>query len=112
MQVPNSLTDKKTILIEILILAAVLGAGYYGYVTLFNSENVTKQVTVNEELLGGNFIEFIKVTKKDKISFSDRGFLDSVYVTQLQDFSEIISPNATRGRLDPFLPYASSRPLR
>ena len=111
MQLPSNFTDKKTILIEVLILAAVLGAGYYGY-TSFMTEDATKTVTINESLLGDNFVQFIAATKKDKISFKDRGFLTSVYVGQLQDFSEIISPNAVRGRLDPFLPYASSRSIR
>lgn len=111
MDITKLINEKKTLIIEILIFIGVLVGGYYGYTSFFKEDSVTT-VTIDQSLLGSNFIQFMQATKDSKISFKDRTFLSGNYVKQLQDFSEIISPNATRGRLDPFLPYASTRPLR
>jgi hypothetical protein len=84
---------------------------YYLY-GMLNPDSVSvKKVEVNEQLLGQNFILFLKIVNQEKVSFH-RDFLESALVKQLHDYSEIITANETRGRPDPFVPYASSRPLR
>jgi hypothetical protein len=114
MEVPNIVAQKKTIIIEILILAVFLGGGYYAYTALFTGEVTTTEVVSSNAGLGPNFTTYMNAVAKDKISFKEKdvSFLNSSLVRMLVDYSETISPNATRGRLDPFVPYASSRPLR
>lgn len=112
MQAPSITVKQKTIIIEVLILVAVFGGAYYLYTYFQESITTTSQVSSGNELLGKNFVNFTNATTKDKVSFKEITFLKKELVEMLQDYSEIISPNATRGRLDPFLPYASSRPLR
>jgi hypothetical protein len=85
---------------------------YYAY-TLFSEGSATVSgSSVNEQLLGQNFVLFLKAVNQDKISFGGINFLDSEIVRRLQDHSEFIGINDTRGRVDPFVPYASTRPLR
>jgi hypothetical protein len=114
MEILNAVTQKKTIIIEILILAAFLAGGYYAF-NYFLSDDVTTTETISSDAgLGPNFTTYMGIVAKDKISFKEKdlSFLNSTLVRMLVDYSETISPNATRGRLDPFVPYASSRPLR
>ena len=111
MEALTTTTKNKKIIIEVLILVAVLGGLYYLY-TVFSQEEQTATAQANPALLGPNFINFINITTKDKILFKNKTFLKQPLVEMLVDYSEIISPNATRGRLDPFVPYASSRPIR
>jgi LPS O-antigen subunit length determinant protein (WzzB/FepE family) len=104
--------QKKTILIEAVVLILFLFGMYYLY-TSFSEESATVTPSaINEQLLGQNFILFLKVINQDRISFRDTSFMNSELVKQLRDFSEEIGMNDTRGRVDPFVPYASSRPLR
>lgn len=104
--------QKKTILIEAIILVAFLFGAYYLYTSFSQEETVTTTVSVNEQLLGQNFVLFLKAVNQDRISFRDINFMDSELVRQLRDFSETISITDSRGRVDPFVPYASSRPIR
>ncbi len=112
MTTPSISPKQKTIIIEVFILIAVFAGGYYLYDRFILGETTTISVTGGDKLLSANFISFINVTSREKISFKDVSFMSSPLVEMLDDYSEVISPNATRGRLDPFLPYASSRPLR
>lgn len=103
---------KKTLIIESAVLIIFLAGMYYVY-TMFTVEDATTTTaTANEELLGQNFVLFLKAVNNDKLSFRDLSFLDSDLVKQLQDHSQTIDVNDTRGRVDPFVPYASTRPLR
>lgn len=111
MDINKLINEKKTLIIEILIVIGVIVGGYFGYTSFFGNEPTVTTQMLDQSLLGANFIQYIQATNNSKITFKNRTFLTSEYVRQLQDFSEIISPNATRGRLDPFLPYASTRPL-
>jgi len=112
MKPPASFTQGKTIYMEIGILIVFLVGMYYLY-TLF-SEPVPTSTTaqVSEHLLGQNFVLFLKAVNQDKLSLRDTAFMNSELVQQLQDFSETISPTSFRGRLNPFLPYASTGSLR
>ncbi|MFA5132462.1 MAG: hypothetical protein WC444_04050 [Candidatus Paceibacterota bacterium] len=111
MQVPPFFSAKKSIIIETLILCAFLGGMYYLYTSFSEQSPVTTSV-MNEKLLGANFTMFSKAIAEEPFAFDKIDFLKSDLVMKLKDFSETISPNETRGRLDPFIPYASSRPIR
>jgi hypothetical protein len=104
--------NKKTVIIEAVILVLFLVGGYYVYSSLSEASGSTTQTQFNEQLLGQNFVMFLKVVNQDKISFRDISFMNTPLVQQLRDFSETINPTETRGRLDPFVPYASSRSIR
>lgn len=112
MQVPPIFVQKKTVILEVIILVVFLFGGYYLYGIMSEQEVSTAQVSANEGLLGKNLLLFLKAKNQDKLSFKDVSFMDTLLIKQLQDFSETISANVSRGRLDPFIPYASSRSIR
>lgn len=111
MQVPPILSEKKSILIETAILCVFLGGMYYAY-TLFSEQDPVTTPAINQQLLGQNFTLFLKATSEEQFALNKTAFLNTELVRRLKDFSETISPNDTRGRLEPFLPYDSSRSLR
>jgi hypothetical protein len=104
--------QKKTLLMEVAVLIAFLGGMYYLYTIFSEGSATTTASQVNTQLLGQNFTLFLKAVNEDKISFRDINFMDSALVQQLRDFSQTITVNESRGRVDPFTPYASSRPVR
>lgn len=104
--------QKKTVIIEAAVLILFLFGAYYLYTSFSEGTTSVSETKINEQLLGQNFVLFLKVVNQDRISFTDANFMDSALVRQLRDFSETISTNDTRGRVDPFVPYASTRPLR
>lgn len=104
--------QKKTVIIEAAVLILFLFGIYYVYTSFSEGSTSVSETKINEQLLGQNFVLFLKVVNQDRISFTDANFMDSALVRQLRDFSETISTNDTRGRVDPFVPYASTRPLR
>ncbi len=104
--------QKKTVIIEALVLVLFLGGMYYLYTIFSEDTSTTTTASVNEQLLGQNFVLFLKAVNDDKISFRDINFMDSALVQQLRDYSQTITTNESRGRVDPFSPYASSRSLR
>lgn len=114
MQVKAILSQKNSIAIEVGVLIIFLVGMYYLYTLFSQSDPVTTTSTssINQRLIGENLGLFLKAVNQDRFSLKDTSFLDSSLVRQLQDFSEVISPNATRGRIDPFTPYASTRSLR
>jgi flagellar basal body-associated protein FliL len=106
------LIQKKTVIIEVAILIFFLGGMYYLYTMFSEGSATTSTPSVNEQLLGQNFVLFLKAVNQDRLSFKDITFMDSKLVRELRDFSETIGINDTRGRVDPFVPYAATRPLR
>lgn len=106
------LIQKKTVIIEVAILVLFLGGMYYLYTTFSQGEATVSSPSANEQLLGQNFILFLKAVNQDRLSFKDISFMDSGLVQQLRDFSETIGVNDTRGRVDPFVPYAPTRSIR
>lgn len=95
---------------EAAVLILFLFGMYYLY-TMFSEGEVTT-VQANEQLLGQNLVLFIKAVNQDRISFREVDFLNSEVAQSLRDFSETILPTESRGRVDPFVPYAPTRPLR
>lgn len=112
MQIPQIFVQKKTIMIEIAVLIVVLALGYYLYSIMSEDSASVTETQMSEQLLGKNLTLFLKSKNQDKLSFKDISFMDTELVKQLKDFTETILPNSSRGRLDPFAPYASSRPIR
>jgi hypothetical protein len=104
--------QKKTVLIEAVVLILFLGGMYYLYTIFSQGESTTTVSQVNEQLLGQNFTLFLKAVNEDKISFGGINFMDTALVQQLRDYSQVIDINDSRGRVDPFTPYASSRSVR
>ncbi|MDB5260618.1 MAG: hypothetical protein JWN37_849 [Candidatus Nomurabacteria bacterium] len=112
MQIPSILVQKKSLILEIVGVVIVIIVGYYIYGMFSENSATTTTVAANESLLGQNITLFLKSKTQDKISFKDVSFMNSTLVKSLVDHTEIIGETASRGRLDPFVPYASSRPLR
>lgn len=112
MQLPKLFVEKKTIIIEMVVLVMFLCGMYYVYTLFSVDEEVTTQVKINEQLLGQNLTLFLKALNQDRISFDTSSFITNPLIGELQDFSETILPASTRGRSDPFMPYAFTRPLR
>lgn len=104
--------QKKTVIIEAIVLVLFLGGMYYLYVTFTEQVPVVSTETMNEELLGQDFVLFLKAVNQDRLSFREMSFMNSALVGQLRDYSEMIGINETRGRTDPFVPYAPPRPIR
>ncbi|MCX6756741.1 MAG: hypothetical protein NTW35_01115 [Candidatus Nomurabacteria bacterium] len=104
MQVTNFLSEKKSIIIEITILCVFLGALYYGYTLISEQTPVTTENT-SQQLYGPNFTMLFKVINEDRVVLGPLSFMDSSIARQLEDFSEVISPNPVRGRENPFAPY-------
>lgn len=104
--------QKKTLIIEAAVVIVFLVGMYYLY-TVFSEDTASvTTVQTNEQLLGKNLIEFLKATSQERLSFDTKGIMAEPLVQQLRDFTETISMTETRGRLDPFVPYAATRPLR
>lgn len=104
--------QKKTIITEMAVLVLFLFGMYYLYTIFREGEATTIEGQVNQQLLGQNFVLFIKAVNQDKISFREVDSMQSDIVKRLHDFSETILPTDSRGRDDPFMPYAPTRSLR
>lgn len=104
--------QKKTLIIETTVLTLFLGGMFYLYAVMNGGEATTSQAAVNQQLLGQKFTLFIKAVSQDKISFKETDFLKSGLVRNLNNFTEDIGQTETRGRDDPFVPYAPTRSLR
>ena len=109
---PKIFTQKNNIVMDIVILAIFLGGSYYLYTLFSEPDTVVTNTQINEQLLGKNFVLFLKAVNKDKISLTATEFMNGNLAKQLQDFSEEINPELYRGRLNPFEPYASTRSIR
>lgn len=112
MQIQQLFLQKKTLVIEMVVLVLFLVGMYYLFSSFSEPSTTTTQTQINQQLLGTNFVLFIKAVNQDKLSFKEMSFVNSPLVQQLQDFSVTIGPTESRGRLDPFTPYATSRPIR
>ena len=112
MDISTFFQEKKTLIIEVLMFIGVVFGCYYGYNYLFTEDPSQVQTQLDTSLLGKNFVTFLSATQSGNISFKDQQFLRSDFVGKLQDYSEVILPTPKRGRLNPFVPYASSRPIR
>ncbi len=104
--------QKKSAIIEGVVLVIVLVGSYYLYTTFSTSDTTTTKPAINQSLLGKNFVLLLKLINQDKVSFKDTNLPNAQLLGQLQDFSEVITPTTVRGRDNPFAPYDSSRPLR
>lgn len=103
MQVPNILTEKKSILIEVIILCVFLGALFYGY-TLISEKSPITTVSTTQPLFGPNMTLLLKALNEDHIVLNNRSFMTGQIARQLEDFSEVILPSIKRGRDNPFSP--------
>lgn len=95
-----------------VVLVAFLSGVFYLYTIMSEGEATTTQSEGSQGLLGQNFMLLSKAINQDKVSFREVDFMNADLVKRLRDFSETILPTDVRGRADPFVPYASTRPLR
>ena len=84
---------------------------YFGFSYFVSSGDSTTVVESNGQLLGPRFVDFLQLTGKNAVNL-DVSFLDNPTLKQLQDFTEVIPETDKRGRVYPFYPYDSSRPIR
>lgn len=108
----QSFVGKNKIIIEVIVLVLFLGLIYYAYTTFSNQEVIISKSAVNEQLLGQNFSTFLKVVNQEGLSFKDISVLASDLVSNMEDFSETIGETTSRGRDNPFTPYATPRSTR
>ena len=113
MDIINTIKEKRVIIIEIGVALVLLIGGYY-VVGLIQGDNgsMTVTKTANEHLLSQDFVVFLQMMNKKSINLKNTAFLDGSFVRELQNFTETINPTPTRGRLNPFIPYALTRPIR
>lgn len=105
----NFFVQKKKIIIEIIILVVFLAGIYFLYRMLsVGSENVSR-IQTTEQILGASFMLFLKT--HESLSFSTSS-MNAKMLNQLVDYSQIITPTDSRGRADPFSPYAATRSVR
>ncbi len=94
---------------DLIIGVVVLGLAYYGY-TLFSSTDSSVSIVDSgasmTQFLGPNLTTFSQMVTKDKVTFN-YDFLNKT--SSFQDFTETINETSSRGRTNPFTPYASSR---
>jgi hypothetical protein len=100
--------DSSALIIEGFVAVLVLIGGYFGY-TLFFATDSASTTTVSNAQIGKNLSTFVRESKGVTLDFS---ILDSAYVKSLEDHTQIFTYSSRRGRLDPFLPYDSTRPIR
>lgn len=105
----NFFVQKKKILVEIAILVAFLAGMYFLYKMLSVGEEGLTQVQASEQILGANFMLFLK--SQGSLSFSTSS-LNAKFINQLKDYSQVIDSTESRGRADPFSPYASTGSIR
>ncbi len=107
MNLPLIFTQKKTVIMEVIVLAVVLFGLYYFYTTM-GEQSPTTVTPVNQQIIGqySNLTLFLKVVDQGKISLDGVEFMNSSpLVKELQDFSEVIPQTVKRGRDNPFTPY-------
>lgn len=100
---PPALTEKRNIIIEVIILCVFLGAMYYGF-TLISEKSTTTKISANQKLFGPNLTLLIKAVNEDRIMLNDISFMKGELTRQLIDFSEKIEPVSKYGRDNPFAP--------
>ena len=114
MNIPQSVTSKKSIIIELIVLVLFLVGIYFVYTSFVDTTPTVDVATpaLNQQLLGANLVVLLKAASQNSLSLGDASIMNSKLVKDLQDNTQNISENLSRGRLDPFTSYASSRPLR
>lgn len=101
----------KNILAEVVIVIIICIGAYYGYSLFQNNDGETTTTEANGQLLGPAFVSFLQITGKNGVNL-DTSFMKNPLIGQLQDFTEEINPSPKKGRVYPFYPYDSSRPIR
>lgn len=101
--------QKKKVVIEVAVLIAFFAGMYYLYQMLSIGSADISRTEASEQILGENFMLFLK--NQENLSFSTSS-MNAKLINQLIDHSQIIDPTLSRGRADPFAPYAATGPVR
>lgn len=106
--VPAAPKKKGSMIPVIAGVLIVLGLGYFGYSKIAGAN--TEPPTIQ---LGRNMQAFLQATSKGDINLDNMAtILNNDWVKSLQDHTQTFTYSSRRGRLDPFLPYDSTRPIR
>lgn len=99
------------LLIQVVGVLAVLIGGYFAYTNFFADSTSKTQKAANINL-GKNMASFVQAVGKANINLDVSSVVNDPYVKSLQDHTQVFTYSTRRGRLDPFLPYDSTRPIR
>lgn len=109
MQKPSS--KNNMLIIEMVTVVLLVAGGYFAYTHFFTDGSSTKQVAANIQL-GKNMASFVQSVGKANINLDVASIMNDAYVKSLEDHTQLFTYSPRRGRLDPFLPYDSTRPIR
>lgn len=102
MQILETLKQKRTLVVEIIVGLLILAGSYY-FVTGLQPINITDiQMSQPEQNLSPKFLLFLDATKKNNINLDLGDLFQKKFVQDLHDFSVTINREPTRGRDDPF----------
>lgn len=101
--------QKKKVILEVVVLLAFFAGMYYLYQMLSVGSAGISKTQANEQLLGANFMLFLK--NQENLSFSTSS-MNAKLIKQLINHTQVIEPTPSRGRSDPFAPYAATGPVR
>ncbi len=115
MQLPNitlpPFLEKHKFILSGLTGAIVLAlAGVYIVIMFTSDGGAVVKTNQNQSLLGEvspSFIVFLQAMNSEKLSLKDQSFIDSYLVRNSHDYTQIINPSLSRGRLDPFSTYVA-----
>jgi hypothetical protein len=112
MQIPSFLEKNKIIISGVVGAIVFIGIGYWFIFVFLNSEKgattATIDTTAAAKLLPKNMVQLSDALNKDKVSLSDKSFLESYFVTHAKDYTTYVPTSTSRGRYNPFAPYDST----
>jgi len=110
MQITEFLQKNKIIVSGAVGAILVIAVGYWLVFVFLKSEELTTTTSVSTtasatRLLPKNFITVSDLIYKDKIDLKNKDFLQSLFLKNAKDFSQVVPTSTSRGRDNPFLPY-------
>ena len=105
----NFLIQKNNIIVIACAVLLLGVGGVYFYLTTSDSSE-SSQTAVDTTLLKKDIKDYLSV--KDSISFEDVSFKKSPFFPVLKNNTEVIEMSPSRGRDNPFLPYAAPGSIR
>jgi flagellar basal body-associated protein FliL len=109
---PEANKNSMNTIVTAVVCLLILVGGYFGYTYLFSTDDTTSEQQIVPAKLGQNMSVFTSFVSKNKINLDAVTALNDPFVTSLVDYSETFATTSVRGRLNPFVPYDLTRPLR
>lgn len=109
MNLPPFLEDHKALASSIIGMILFGALGFYViYLSKTDTTAVTTDVSSSQALFSQEFVLFLQAVNKQNLSLKDTSFNDSYLVRNARNFTQEINPSLSRGRIDPFVPYAAT----